>query len=61
MTDFNIAKNIFVNKYLIVIKHIYIYFNEELKYKTKMVRNKLGMKKRGREEGRSYGLIHPFL
>ena len=25
-----------------------------------MVRNKLGMKKRGREEGRSYGLIHPF-
>ena len=37
-------------------------FNEELGYrKTKIVRNKLGMKKRGREEGRSYGLIYPFL
>ena len=36
-------------------------FNEELKYKNKIVRSKLGMKKRVREEGRSYGLIHPFL
>ena len=36
-------------------------FNEELKYKNKIVRNKLGMKKRGIEEGILCGLIHSFL
>ena len=36
-------------------------FNDNLKYKKKsIVRGKLGMKKRGRQEARSYGLVHPF-
>ena len=36
-------------------------FNDNVKYKkTRIVRGKLGMKKRGRHAARSYGLIHPF-
>ena len=37
------------------------HFNENKNIITKIERGKLGIKKRGREEGRLYGLIHPFL
>ena len=36
-------------------------FSEELKYKNKGGEEQTGMKKRGREEERSYGLIQLFL